>query len=167
VSARPPHALAARPAAARPPAALDTTLPVVPFGAEHLQGGGQVLVLHAWAPWQRHATADAVALDSLATLEREHGVRVLLVTFEPYMSVARWARRHRLRVPLLLDHERTLARQLTCPALPCTWVIDRQGRVAAVDPGEIDWLGAATRATLAGLAEENAERPPPAARPAS
>ena len=125
VSARAPHALVARPAAARTPVALDTTLPLVPVGAEHLEAGNQVLVLHAWAPWQRHATADAMALDSLATLERERGVRVALVCFEPYMSVARWARRHRLRVPVLLDHDHALARVLRCPAMPCTWVIDR------------------------------------------
>lgn len=161
VSAAPPRPLDIIPAAARAGVAVDAMLPIVPVGTAHVSAGGRVLVLHVWAPWQRHAEADAIAFDSLATLERESGVEMAIVCFEPYMSVSRWVRRHRLRVPVLLDHDRRLVRMLPMRALPCTWVLDRDGRLAAAASGDVAWLAPATARALRALAGEPGRRSSP------
>jgi hypothetical protein len=154
-----PRPLEAVSASGRAPAPLDVVLPVVPIGLERLRPGGRVFMIHYWAPWERHGATQAADLDSLRRLEDLTGLQVALVCFDPYPSVARYVARHRLRLNVLLDTRRTLRRSLPCPSVPYTYVLDREGRIAVAQAGEIDWLSAGTRATLAKLLEERA-RPP-------
>jgi hypothetical protein len=83
------------------------------------------------------------------------GLRVALVCSDPFPSVARYVGRHRLRLLVLLDGQHELRRMLPCPALPYTYVVDRAGRIAVAQEGEVDWLGPATRATLTWLLAES------------
>jgi len=135
-------------------AAFDATLPAVPVGMEHLAPGHGALLLHYWAPWERHGLAQAQALDSLRRLLEPAPPRIALVCFDPFPSVARFVGRNRLRLLVVLDGERQLSRSLPCPSIPFTYVIDAGGRIAAAQAGEVDWLGPGTRAALRSLAEE-------------
>ena len=153
-------------AARRIPAHFDVILPVVPVGAAHLAPGGVVLIVHYWAPWERHAATQAAALDSLAHLEisnppRGSQVRVAVVCFDPFPSLARYVARQRLRLPVLIDAHRELAGTLPCPSVPYTYVIDAAGRIAVAQAGEVDWLGAATRASLIAIGAESSMRSSP------
>ena len=138
----------------RPHTDFDVVLPAVPVGMAHLRDGEAVLLVHYWAPWERHSALQAAALDSLRRLERFERLRAVVVCFDPYPSVARFVARHGLRVSVLLDHDRRLREVLPCPSVPFTYVIDRAGRVAIAQPGQVDWLAAETRAALARLLEE-------------
>ena len=151
-----PRPLTLEPARERRPASLDVTLPQIPIGARRLTSGGEVLLVHFWAPWERHATLQAAALDSLSHLESVARARVVVVCFDPFPSVTRYVTRQRLRLCVLLDHERELARALPCPSIPYTYVLDRAGRVAAAQSGEVDWLSNATIAALSRLLQEPA-----------
>ena len=51
------RALVALPAEHRVATQLDATLPVVPVGMERLRAGRGVLLIHFWAPWERHSLA--------------------------------------------------------------------------------------------------------------
>ena len=153
-----PAALDIRPIEARTPAAFDAVLPMVPIGMLHLQPSGGVQVIHFWAPWMRHATAQAVALDSLRKGLPPGDVRFAVVCFDPFPSVSRFLRRNRLSLPLVLDHHHALGRDLPCPSIPYTYVIDSAGRTAAVIEGEIDWLAPATREALLELVHERDAR---------
>lgn len=154
-----PQALVLNPVAERAPAAFDAVLPMVPIGMLHLHPREGAQVIHFWAPWMKHATAQAVALDSLRKGLPPGEVRFAVVCFDPFPSVSRFLRRNRLSLPVVLDHHHALTRDLPCPSIPYTYVIDRQGRTAAVIEGEIDWLAPATRETLLRLASESAAAP--------
>lgn len=151
-----PEPLRAFEPAARPPARFDATLPLVPAGAVHVAPGGDVLIVHYWAPWERHSGPQALALDSLRRTLPGGGIALAVVCFDPYPSVTRYAAKLKLRLPLLLDLRRDLAAGLPCPGIPYTYVIDRSGRIAVAQGGEVDWLSPDTRASLARLAAEPA-----------
>ena len=128
--------------------AFDVSLPLVPVGVARLTPGGRPLLVHSWAPWERHARAQVLALDSLLRTLPPDRVRVAVVCFDPFPSVARYVARLRLHVPVMLDLRRDLQAALACPSLPYTWLLDEHGRVVASQAGEIDWLADGTRALL-------------------
>jgi hypothetical protein len=94
------------------------------------------------------------------------GLRVVVVCFDPFPSVARFVARQRLRLSVLIDSRAALRAVLPCPSVPYTYVLDSAGRLAVAQPGEVDWLAAETRAALSELLAEPAS-PPPTSRPRS
>ncbi len=157
-----PVALVARPVSERLPAEFDATLAAVPAGSERVHPGGGVMVVHYWAPWERHSGEQARGLDSLRRVLPPGSVRIAVVCFDPFPSVARYVARMRLRLPVLLDQRHVLSDRLPCPSIPFTYVIDRAGRIAVAQAGEVDWLSPASRATLDRLVGEPAPGKPPA-----
>ncbi len=154
--------LSVRPVSERRAARVDASLPVVPVGVERVAANGDVMIVHYWAPWERHSGAQAVALDSLRRTLPPGALRLAVVCFDPYPSVSRYVARMRLRLPVLLDLQHALADQLPCPSIPYTYVLDRSGRIAIEQAGEVDWLAPATRAALEQLIAEPAAEPAPA-----
>jgi hypothetical protein len=150
----PPRPLAVLAPAARPARDFDVVLPAVPLGAARVRAGEGVLLVTYWAPWQRHALAQAQALDSLRRVPGMERLDVVVVCAEPYPSVARYVGRQRLRLRVLLDGRQAMRRALPCPSLPYTYVLDGTGRIAVMQSGEVDWLAPATRATLVRLMKE-------------
>jgi hypothetical protein len=145
--------------------AFAVTLPRVPVGALPVASGRSAWLVHYWAPWERHGRSQALALDSLvrALPEAADGrLRVAIVCFDPFPSVARFVARLKLRVPVLLDHRRELQKALPCPSVPYTWLIDDAGDVVAAQPGEVDWHAAATRELLRDAAALSAAAGPAA-----
>jgi len=164
-----PRALALIAEPARTAVAFDVMLPAVPIGETRFSSGGAVRLVHYWAPWERHAASQAIALDSLLKNEALIGLRGDVVCFDPFPSVMRYVSRLGLRLGIALDRDRRLARVLPCPSLPYTYVLDRRGRIAIAQAGEVDWLAPETREALATLLAEagaaepaalNARRPP-------
>lgn len=157
-----PRALGDAPAVSRPPLELDVALPLVPAGIQRLRPGPGALLIHYWAPWERHGRAQAAALDSLRGLLAAEDVRVVMVCFDPLPSVARFVHRQRLRVPVLLDVQRHLREALPCPSIPYTYVLDGQGRVVIAQAGEVDWLSPTTAARLRRIVTAGRPGAPPA-----
>lgn len=155
-----PLPLAARPAAERTPVALDLVLPVVPAGMQRVRAGDEVLLIHYWAPWEHHSRDQSRDLDSLRRDPSLEGLRVVIACSDPFPSVARYVARQRLRLPVLLDGPGELRRTLPCPSIPYTYVLDRTGRIAVAQAGEVDWWNPATRVTLRALLAEVSGRPP-------
>lgn len=155
-----PRALVTIASERRLEADFDVTLPAVPVGMERLTAGRGVLLVHYWAPWERHSLSQATLLDSLRRAGRFERLRAVIVCFDPFPSVARYVGRNRLRVPVLLDGRRALVPKLPCPSIPFTYVIDATGRIAVAQPGEVDWFAPATWETLGALLAE----PQPLAR---
>jgi hypothetical protein len=131
-----------------PDPTFDASLPVVPVGVARLKPGGAPLLVHYWAPWQHDSRAQITTLDSLVRLLPSGHVRVAVVCFDPFPSVARYIARLRVSVPVLLDLQRKLQAGLPCPSIPYTWLLDAQGHVLARQAGEVDWLAPETRALL-------------------
>jgi hypothetical protein len=152
-----PRPLALIAAAERRAATFDASLPMVPVGVERLVPGEGVLLVHYWAPWERHSGAQALALDTLRRELGGSGLKLAVVCFDPYPSVSRYLGRMRLRLPVMLDLKRALADRLPCPSIPYTYLVDREGRIAAAQAGEIDWLAPATKAAIERLLAEPAQ----------
>ena len=106
------------------------------------------MLVHYWAPWERNSRTQVTALDSLVRTLPAGGLQVAVVCFDPFPSVARYAARLHLRVPIMLDLRRAMQAALPCPSIPYTWLLDCRGRVIARQPGEVDWLAPETRELL-------------------
>ena len=154
-----PVALRLRASDARAAVRIDATLPGVPIGMEHLESGRGVLLIHYWAMWEHAGREQAALLDSLRQMPEMQGLRVVVVCFDPFPSVARFVARQRLRLSVLIDIHGALRETLPCPSVPYTYVIDGAGRLAVAQPGEVDWLAAGTRAALAALLAERGRTP--------
>jgi hypothetical protein len=141
-------------------ASFDLVLPSVAGGMERLRAGGGPLLVHYWAPWEHHSAQQARLLDSLAHDERARDLRVAMVCFDPFPSVARFVGRHRLRLPVLLDGDRHLSSALPCPSVPFTYLIDRGGHVVVAQPGEVDWWAPATLAAVESALTSGGPPPP-------
>jgi hypothetical protein len=137
-----------QPTSATAPRTFDIALPQVPVGVTRIASGEGAWLVHYWAPWERHGRAQVLALDSLLRTLPSDAPRVAVVCFDPFPSVARFAARLRLRVPVLLDHHRQLQAALPCPSIPYTWLVGADGRVLVSQPGEVDWLSPETRVLL-------------------
>jgi hypothetical protein len=154
-----PLPLSLRTPAARPKVDVDVALPAVPAGMLRLRGGENVVLIHYWAPWERHSRDQAQALDSLRREPDLGRLHVALVCSDPFPSVARYVARYRLRLAVLLDGKHELRRALPCPSIPYTYVLDRSGRIAVEQAGEVDWWSESTRRTLREILEEAQEAP--------
>jgi hypothetical protein len=150
----PPGPLTLIAPAMRPARQFDVVLPAVPIGAARVRDSDGVLIVHYWAPWQRHARLQAQALDSLRRVPGMERLQVVMVCADPFPSVARFVVRQRLRLRVLIDGRRALREALPCPSMPFTYVIDRAGRIAVRQSGEVDWLAPANRDALLRLMEE-------------
>ena len=151
-----PEALRLLATGTRTPVRIDVTLPSVPVGMEHLESGRGILLIHYWAPWEHAGRDQAALLDSLRQLPEMEGLRVAVVCFDPFPSVARFVARQGLRLSVLMDHRAMLREVLPCPSVPFTYVVDASGRLAVVQAGEVDWLALETRAALKALLAERA-----------
>ena len=149
-----PRALELKPVLERRAAHVDVVLPSVPVGMRGLRDGQGVLLVHYWAPWERHSRSQAALLDSLRRDPAMEGIEVVVVCFDPFPSVARFVARQRLRLPVLLDGRGDLRAALPCPSIPFTYVLDREGRIAVAQPGEVDWWSTGTRDALRSLQRE-------------
>ena len=144
----------------------DVVLPTVPVGMTRVQSGGTPLVIHYWAPWERNGRVQAAALDSLVKTFALSDLRVVLVTSDPFPSVARFVQRQRLKLRVLLDGPGLLRAQVPRPQLPHTVVIGRDGRTWVVQSGEVDWLAPETREALESVLDARVpDRPPGAPAP--
>ncbi|HKQ57277.1 MAG TPA: TlpA disulfide reductase family protein [Candidatus Eisenbacteria bacterium] len=156
-----PEPLVLRAVTARTPASIDAILPAVPVGTERLVSGRGVLLVHYWAPWEHASRSQLALLDSLRRDPGMEGLKVTVVCFDPFPSVARYVARQQLRLTVLIDQRRALRENLPCPSVPYTYVLDSAGRIAVAQPGEVDWWAPETRATLeALLAERDTQRVP-------
>jgi hypothetical protein len=133
---------------------FDATLPAVPVGLERLRSGDRAIILQYWAPWERHATRQIRSLDSLSRLVDPARIRIVVVCFDPFPSVARYVARQRIRTRVLLDRESGLRRALPCPSLPFTYVLERNGRIRVAQRGEVEWFAPETRRILDDLGSD-------------
>lgn len=156
-----PHPLSLLPVESRTEQTCDVVLPVVPVGLTRLRSSERPLLIHYWAPWELHGRAQAALLDSLARTFQGRDLRIVLVAFDPFPSVARFVARQRLRLTVLLDGPGLLRASVPCPALPYTVLIDRGGRAAVSQSGEVDWLAPETHRAIERVIEEPAPSPRP------
>jgi DsbE subfamily thiol:disulfide oxidoreductase len=100
---------------------------------------GDVLVINVWADWCAPCRREQPVLVQLADRYRDDGVRFLGINYQDDRHAARaWVREFEVPYPSLFDPWGRSATTLGFPALPDTYVVDREGTIRWVVYGETD-----------------------------
>jgi len=114
--------------------ALQIALPNLDGGVfsleEELKKGPVVFDL--WATWCKPCIKALPKMQELADAYREHGVGVFTINIDGPRNQAKirpFLKRHKLRLPVLLDKTNEVAKQFQLVAIPSTLVISSAGEV--------------------------------------
>ena len=91
------------------------------------------VVLDFWATWCKPCIKSLPALQKIAREFEEHGVGVYAVNVDGPRNqpkVRPFLKRHRLELPVLLDHSREVMKQYQLAGMPATIVFSTEGEVA-------------------------------------
>lgn len=100
---------------------------------------GKVVVLNFWASWCEPCRTEMPALQRAHRRWARRGAEVLGVNWRDTEDDAqRFARQYGVTYRSLRDVDGELASDYGTRALPETFVVDRQGRIAAINRGEVD-----------------------------
>jgi thiol-disulfide isomerase/thioredoxin len=133
---------------------------VMPFtdalGAEHRLADwqGKVVLLNFWATWCAPCRKEMPMLDALQT--EFGGEDFAVVTIATGRNSVQGIRRFFEEVgvanlPVLLDPQQELAREMAVFGLPITVILDREGREIARLRGEADWVSDSAKSILSAL----------------
>lgn len=117
------------------------------------------VLLNIWATWCVPCREEMPALDSLHRAFRAQGLHVVGANIDngdAANAVREFAREYNIDFDLLLDPQQRVVRTFRTAGVPETFLIDRQGRVAARWIGQFDPLSeSVTSAVASALAAEN------------
>lgn len=124
---------------------LHTALPVLGTGARTSLAAyhGKVLVVNVFASWCPPCRTEAPILADAEQSLRARGATILGVTYQDNPSAAAlFVRQQHITYPVLRDVDGNFARSFGVSELPETFVINRQGRVQALQRFPLDgsWL---------------------------
>ena len=107
---------------------------------------GKVIVVNFWATWCAPCVKEMPSFETLYRRFRSQGLTVLAVSLDKDGSskVQDYVDKFKLSFPVLLDTEGIAEKLYPSFTIPFTYVIDKQGRVAARIDGAKDWESAET-----------------------
>ena len=113
---------------------------------------GKVVVLNFWASWCPPCIDELPMLERTQRRIEDRGATVLGVNYKDIPEDAlELARRFDLTFPSVRDRDGEYAEEYATLGFPETFVVDRQGRIAATRRGPVDqqWINSALRPLLA------------------
>ena len=102
---------------------------------------GKVIVVNFWATWCAPCVKEMPSFETLYRRFRSQGLTVLAVSLDKDGSskVQDYVDKYKLSFPVLLDTEGVAEKLYPSFTIPFTYVLDKQGRVAARIDGAKDW----------------------------
>ena len=129
------------------PSLQGRTLAGAPF--DLAQRKGHVVLVNFWATWCAPCVAE---MPSLARLSRRRGVEVIAVNYQENAArIQPFLERIGVALPVMRDHDGSAREAWRVSVFPTTFAIGRDGRVALVAVGEVDWDDPAIEARIAAL----------------
>jgi thiol-disulfide isomerase/thioredoxin len=123
---------------------------------------GDVVVVNFWATWCAPCRKELALFDRWNSEWKGHGARVVAISIDKDARKARrFAEEMKLALTVLHDGPDGLARSLDLPSVPCTYVLDRDGRVVRVVRSSSDDALAALKRDVDSLL--SSRRTPPQA----
>jgi peroxiredoxin len=114
---------------------------------------GKVVLVNFWATWCPPCKEEMPAMQRLHERYQKDGFVLLAVSVDADPRVVRpYVTGHRFTFPVALDSKMEVANAYGVRALPASFIIDRDGTLAAMAIGPRHWDGAASRALVAALA---------------
>lgn len=99
---------------------------------------GDVVLVNFWATWCPPCRAEMPVIEAAYQAHKDKGFRVLALDVrEGQAEVAVYAQELGLSFPILLDQSGDVALAYRVQNLPRSFLIDRQGRVVRIHPGEL------------------------------
>jgi len=135
----------------RPTAAADFTAPGLNSQPLRLSDfKGRVVFLNFWATWCLPCKEEMPSMERLYRRYKERGLTVLAVSIDSGgpEAVAAFVKALRLTFPIGLDPKMEIAGRYKIWALPSSFLIDRQGNVAAIATGPRNWNSPAAHAVV-------------------
>jgi peroxiredoxin len=112
---------------------------------------GKVVLINFWATWCEPCRDEMPAIERLKDRFAERPFEVLAINVdEPEARIRKFLSSLPLSFPVLLDHERKLARAWNVRLLPSSYVIAPDGTIRFSALGELDW---STREVTERIAE--------------
>jgi peroxiredoxin len=141
--------------------ALDES-PVAPeFTLQSLSAGklslsdyrGKVVLLNFWATWCMPCRQEMPSMERLWQQYQNKGFAILAVSTDEggASRVKSFVKRLKLSFPVVLDADSKVSDLYQVSGLPVSFLVDRQGRVAAKITGSADWMDDKAIARIEGL----------------
>jgi len=114
---------------------------------------GKVVMINFWATWCPPCLEEMPAMERLYRQHKDAGFTLLAVSVDADASkVTPFLTSHKLTFPVGLDPKMDLANTYSVRALPSSFIVDREGNLAALAIGPRHWDGNAAHSLVEGMA---------------
>jgi peroxiredoxin len=137
----------------KPKQASDFTVSLVGGDTLKLAGQrGKPVLINFWATWCSPCREEMPAMERLYLKHRERGFVLLAVSVDSDVSLVKpFLQKHKLTFPVALDAKMDLANTYGVRALPASFLVDRNGYLAALALGPRAWDNRAAHTLVEGL----------------
>jgi peroxiredoxin len=137
----------------KPKQASDFTVSLVGGDTLKLAGQrGKPVLINFWATWCAPCREEMPAMERLYLKHRERGFVLLAVSVDSDVSLVKpFLQKHKLTFPVALDAKMDLANTYGVRALPASFLVDRNGYLAALALGPRAWDNRAAHTLVEGL----------------
>jgi peroxiredoxin len=114
---------------------------------------GKVVMVNFWATWCPPCLEEMPAMERLYRQQKASGFTLVAVSVDTDPKpVSPFVAKHQLTFPIALDSKMDLANSYSVRALPSSFIVARDGNLAALAIGPRHWDGDAAHSVIEGLA---------------